>query len=172
MGLIGDPIAVPALITALRAAETERVQGCAADALGRIGDPRAAEPLIDAVITSEKSELFDPANRALTCMESPVIDAFLARTARERDLEKACKFCTLFIARGIEENLLVEAFRRVNWGNMRDQFLVSGNPRLVKEAENWSAKHGVKVSRLSARFDVRWGQKPLCPPPLKKVKWE
>lgn len=172
LGLIGDPIAIPALIAALRTAETEYVQGCVAGALGRIGDPRAAEPLIDAVVTSEKSELFDPANRALTCIESPAIDAFLARITRERDLDKVSKFCPLFIARGIEENLLVEAFRQVNWGDMGEQFLVSGNPRLVKEAENWSAKHGVKISRLPHYFDVRWGQKPLCPRPLKKGKWD
>ena len=44
LGLIGDPIAIPALIAALRTAETEYVQGCVAGALGRIGDPVQRSP--------------------------------------------------------------------------------------------------------------------------------
>jgi len=49
LGDLGDREAVPALITALRADEDERVRNWAARSLGKLGDPTAIPALVEAI---------------------------------------------------------------------------------------------------------------------------
>lgn len=165
---IGQPALTP-LIQALKD-EDWKIRRDAAEALGRLGhlEPLcrttwAVEPLIDALkdededcqwCAAESLELIG------TTRAKHAVDLFLEE--KDVDLKDIAENYTDIIERGKsgDDLLLIVALDRCGNSSMAEDFLNSGNSKLVDAAEHWAEKHGysVFVSYGGGSPGPRWGQ--------------
>jgi len=109
-GQLGQ-IGVPVLIAALRD-DDPQVRNRAADALARINDPRAAEPLLTALMERDDAVIYGAFNY------------FVARGAPD------------------SEGALIQALNKSQNPFLAMTLLYSGNPILVRAGNDWAAKNG------------------------------
>ncbi len=83
LAIAGDTGSVPDLIEALRSDEDLFVRNAAAQALGRLKDPRAVEPLIAAML--QDIVVRDEAAKALAAIDGPIVETRLMSLARDTD---------------------------------------------------------------------------------------
>lgn len=83
LGLSRWSEAVPSLIEALRSDEDLFVRNAAAQSLGRLGDPRAVEPLIAAML--QDIAVREQASKALAAIDGPIVETRLKSLARDQD---------------------------------------------------------------------------------------
>ena len=149
--------AVPALIAALRTAESRTA---AAEALATIGTP--AVSALAGIIADERNKYARlAAARALADIPDSRAAAALDEALRDDpDPELAAAAYRFIVRRGKPgtEAVLVEALQLYGALRMARDYIESGNPILAEKAAEWAAKRALPMQAVSGEgAGLRWG---------------
>ncbi len=132
----------------------------AADALGKIKDARAVEPLV-AALKDKDSSVRSRAAGALGKMQDARAVGPLVAALKDENLEIIAGAYPFFIQRGDpgSEDLLIRALDAYGARNlwMAHDFLNCGNNRLAEAAGNWAREHDHRIDTAPGRSAPRWG---------------
>lgn len=160
LGEMGDPGAIPALLTLLRD-EDEKIRRHVVIALANIDDPSVIDPLVTALADSER-EVRETTAYHLNRMDARTLSPLL-EAIPTGDVQTVAKAYLFYLVRGEpgSEAVLVEALRVYGTEEMCVDYLNSGHEPLEQAAKKWAQDNGYLISGLPS-FDAppRWSSGP------------
>jgi hypothetical protein len=141
---------------ALKNEDTSLRKG-AADALGRIKDARAVEPLITA-LKDVDLDVREAAASALGQIGTPADEPLLA-ALKNNDLEVIFGAHHFFISRGEKDSeaVLIEVLNKFGTQDMAEDFLNCGNTLLANAGREWAKVRGYSIKPGPGEVGSIWG---------------
>lgn len=133
----------------------------ASEALANIGTP-AVEPIIVALNSSYSETRRENAAYALSKIKDARAVEVLFAAFKEQKLSVVVGAYQFFIYRGMpnSEDVLIKALNKYGYSGMAEDFINSGNGKLVQAGHEWARKHGAIVFSVPESGDKRptWGK--------------